>query len=60
MRNDSSVDDLGEDPELFSPSKEQKYDIEDIIAKFDRETQLILIEGLKELIFFVLSSTDLK
>ena len=33
MRNDSSVDDLGEDPELFSPSKEQKYDIEEYLKK---------------------------
>ena len=33
MRNDSSVDDLGEDSELFSPSKEQKYDIEEYLRK---------------------------
>jgi len=32
---------------LISKFQNKKYDIEDIIAKFDRKTQLILIEGLK-------------
>ena len=32
---------------LISKFQDKKYDIEDIIAKFDRKTQLILIEGLK-------------
>ena len=33
LRYDSSVDDLGEDEEQFSPSKEQKQDIEQYIKK---------------------------
>ena len=32
---------------LISKFQNKKYGIEDIIAKFDRKTQLILIEGLK-------------
>ena len=32
---------------LISKFQDKKYDIEDIIAKFDKKTQLILIEGLK-------------
>ena len=32
---------------LISKFQNKKYDIEDIIAKFDKKTQLILIEGLK-------------
>ena len=32
-RYDSSLDDLGEDEELFSPSKEQRYDLEQYVKK---------------------------
>ena len=33
MRYDSSLDDLGEDGELFSPSKEQRNDLEQYVKK---------------------------
>ena len=33
MRYDSSLDDLGEDEALFSPSKEQRNDLEQYVKK---------------------------